>query len=185
MSNGHGTGKCRVMVDMHVSAEHRPVPDNHAVSDYAIVCNVDVAHQVAIAADAGKPVFFFGGPVNGNAFTNDISVTDDDFCFSAAVANVLRGSTQYSARRNDVVLTECDVTKNGHVVNQFCSFSDLRFGTDHTKRADLDARPDFGVGVNTSEFGNTDRCRLRLIQGARVVVEGKYVHVFIFQADMG
>ena len=68
------TAERRVVFDSDVAAEHDVVGGDHAIFYDAIVSDMGVCHEVALATDAGDPEILFGAPVHGHAFSEDVAV---------------------------------------------------------------------------------------------------------------
>ena len=90
------------MIDMDVPTEHRSVADDDPITDHAIVSDMNVPHEVAIAAYSGKAILFLGSAIDGDTFTYHISIANDDLRLATSIANVLRRSTEHRARRDDL-----------------------------------------------------------------------------------
>lgn len=79
------------------------MPNDDVVRHCTVMSYMNVAHKIAVAANARDAFFFFRCSVYRDTLTQHVAVTDYDFGFSTLVANVLRVSTEYSVGRNQVV----------------------------------------------------------------------------------
>ena len=114
--NGAATGKCRIIVDVHVSSEHHVVRHNYPITHFAIVSDVATSHHVAIVANPRDPVFFLRCSIDGYRFTENVSIPDDDLSRRTLVAEVLRLSTDDDAWEEMIVSSHRGVSRNSNVV---------------------------------------------------------------------
>jgi hypothetical protein len=99
-----GAGNRRVAVNMHMSGEHRTVGDHHAVSDPAVMSDVRSGHEIAVAADLRDALFLLAGPIDRDAFTNDVVVSNNDLRVASLIGKVL-GLTANDGSRKDVIMS--------------------------------------------------------------------------------
>ena len=110
MVNGHTAAECRIMLHANVPAEHDRVGHNDTIFDQAIVSDVRVSHEVAIVADQGDTLVFFGTSVDGDALAEDIGVTDDDLRGRSLIGKVLWLATDHAAGEESIVSSDGGMT---------------------------------------------------------------------------
>lgn len=140
--------QCRVVFNPDVTAQHDIVGGDHAVFHDAIVGDVGVGHEVALAADAGDPKILFSTSVYGYAFSEDVAVPDSDLCWRALVRQVLRIRTDDTAGKEAIVATDGGVTGEGHAVLQASAATDPHIRPDHAMMADSNVFIEFGSRID-------------------------------------
>jgi len=166
-------------VDMDVSSEHGALAQDDVVGDIAIVCDVGAGHEVAIAADPCVPVFLYGGAVDCDVFSNDVSVAHHDMGFGAGVADVLWLSADDRPGRNLVVLSDFHTAQHGDRIDQNGASADFDIGSDDTEWTDFHIGTDLSVRMNIGQFGDSWWFG-RVLRGKRI--HWNRVHVeFLFK----
>lgn len=130
------TAERRIVFDSDVAAEHDVVGGDHAVFHNAIVSDVGVGHEVALAADAGDSEILFSSPVHGHTFSKDVAVPDGDLCWRALVRQVLRVCSNNAAGKESIVATDGGVTGESHAVFEAGATTDAHIRPDHAVVSD-------------------------------------------------
>lgn len=139
--------------------------------------DVNTAHEVTVASNAGNALLFFRSPIDRNALANRIAIADYDFGISASITNVLGSAPDYSPGRNGIVFADRNVAQDGDAVDQLGSASDFGFGADDTKWTDFNSGSDFGQWIDARQRRNIWRSRIvGAIRIGRVAVEWEYFH---------
>ncbi len=148
------TGQSSIVGNMHMSTQHDVVGHDDSIADLAIMGNVAAGHQVAIAAQAGDAIFFFGCPIDGNRFAKDITIADDDLRRRALVTQILRFGADHHPREQMIVATENRITGEGDIVFQSRPATNFNVGTDDAMMANSNFIIEFRAGVNDGGMGD-------------------------------
>jgi len=116
--NSDATAQGCIMFYANVSAKHDRVGHDDSVLDEAIVSYVGVGHKIAIAANGGDPLIFLGAAIDGDAFTKDVCVPDNDLSRRALVRKVLRFATDHTAGKETIVASNGRMSGQGNAVFQ-------------------------------------------------------------------
>ena len=73
------------------------------VADHAVMADMRIGHHQVVIAQRGFSAILHGAAVNGDAFTNDVVVTDDQACFFTLVLHV-RGVFAYRGELVDTIV---------------------------------------------------------------------------------
>lgn len=106
----------RVVLHADMAAEHDVVGGNHTIFDDAVVGDVRVGHEVALAANAGDSGVLFGTSIYRDALAEDIAVSDNDLGWRALVGQVLWIRSDDAAREEPIIATERRVTHESHSI---------------------------------------------------------------------
>src|SRR5690242_9494938 len=86
-----------MIVNMHMTAQKRGIGHDDVITQFTIVRHMAAGHEEVVAADSGGAIFFFAGAIDRHAFPKNIVVADYDLCIRAAVADILRMSSNDDA----------------------------------------------------------------------------------------
>lgn len=157
MGCGDCSGERCVRVDVGVTAEHRSLPENHAVANDAVVANVRASHHQAVAAESGNAFFLFGTAVDGAIFPDYVAVTENDLRGAAFVGNILGLTADHCSRVNQIFAAHGHVTENRDIVHQAGSGTDPNIRTNDAKWTDDNSSTDFGAGIDIRQLRNLGR----------------------------
>src|SRR5690606_35928834 len=71
------------ITDMHMASQGGVINQNTVIADHAVVTNMNVSHQQIIIANGSLAAVLNGTAMNGDAFTNNVVVTNHQAsCFT-------------------------------------------------------------------------------------------------------
>lgn len=141
------------MLDLHMPAQHDRIGHDDTIFDEAIVGNVRVGHQIAVVADASDSFIFLSTAIHGDAFAEDIAVSDDDLGRRSLVGQILRFAADHASRKEAVVSANGGMTGDGDIVFETCATPDLGICADDTMMSDANIVIEFGAGIYHSGVG--------------------------------
>lgn len=161
--HGDSAADAGIVFHMDVPSQQSGVGHDDPVADATVVGNMAAGHDEAIIPQEGQPFFFFGATVDRNPFANDVAITDDEFGFTAAIADVLWITPQDGTRKDAVPLTNADEAGDMDSRCQMRSSSDPDARTNRAERTDLHILGEFGsriddrMGMDVRRHGITRR----------------------------
>ncbi len=121
-----------------MAAQQRPVHQDDAVADIAVVGDMAVDHEKIVVADGGRcprPI----PPVNGAPLANDVAVADDRPCLLPGIAEILRFMPDHGKGMQDVLFADPGPAADMGAVLHERSFDDRHLGVDECLWKDNDA----------------------------------------------
>lgn len=118
MVDRNAAAQSGVVLDADMATEHDVVGGDHTIFDDAVVGNVRVGHEVALAADARDSRVFFGTAIHRDALAEDIAVSDNDLGWRTLVGQVLRIGPDHASRKEPIIATKRSVTHESHSIFQ-------------------------------------------------------------------
>ena len=149
--DGHGFREVCPVVDVDVTAEHRPAPDRDPIAQIAVVGDVRPGHQKIVAPESGNAVLLLGGAVDRHTLVDCVLIADLHARGPAPVRCVLWVTSDSDERADGVGLTEGDKPQQTDVATQD------RPPADRHLRADDAAGTNHDVAVNLRERIDTRR----------------------------
>ena len=137
-----------MIVDMHVTAEHRGISDNDPVPEDTIVSDVTGRHEVTAMTDLSEVVFFLCTAVDCDTFAKCVPVADSDQRRSSLIGDILRLFPDRAVREELVVATDGRMAGDADMTSQDCSGTDFYIRADEAERADFHIGIEFRSGLN-------------------------------------
>ena len=144
LMNQCSSSNYRKIVDLYLSSNLRSVCNNDIVPNHAVMGDVRISHNKAIAAN-NSLALRRGAPVYGHAFTNGCVVANDSQRVFSHKFKILRNRTNNSARENRTVLTNSCTLHNCNVAGNASSRSDFHVSVNCHKRVNDHAWVDFCI----------------------------------------
>ena len=135
LMNQCSSSNYRKIVDLYLSSNLRSVCNNDIVPNHAVMGDVRISHNKAIAAN-NSLALRRGAPVYGHAFTNGCVVANDSQRVFSHEFKILRNRTNNSARVNRAVLANPCTLHDCNVAGNACSRSDFHVSVNCHKRVD-------------------------------------------------
>ena len=148
MVDGNAAAPGCIVFHADMAAEHDVVSGDHTVLNNAVVGNVRVSHEVALAADAGDSSVFFGTSIHRDAFAEDIAVADNDLGWRPLVRQVLRIRSDDASRKKPILATNRCVTHEGHSIFSAGASPDPHVGPNDAMMPDPNIFIEFGSGID-------------------------------------
>jgi len=96
----------RIMFDSNMPPEHNGIGHDDAVLNDTIMSNVRICHEVAVMADGSNPLVFFGASIDGDAFTENVGISDHDLRWRALIGQILGLSSDNTPWKKSIVSTD-------------------------------------------------------------------------------
>ena len=144
----HGVaGEERPVADHYVAGDQHAIGQDGLVADDGVVADVAVRHEKIFRSD---PRVLVGrvGAVNGDVFTEEVSVADDEPGRLAAVLQVLRRVANHAAGVEAVLRADRGVAGEVNVRAKLAPRADRDVFVDNRVRADSHALVQLCAGVN-------------------------------------
>ncbi len=142
---GRQTADVDEIADLAVTAEGGGIGENHIVADMTIVTDMAVGHEEAPRADRRHPAALHRTDVHGHGFADRAAFADLQAGRLAAIAQILRRTTERGEGMDDASIADRGVTCHAHMRHQPALSADRDIGADGAKRTDRDTVADNGT----------------------------------------
>ena len=140
-----------VGLQMVVPSQVGTIDYQTVVAYIAVVGNMSVNHEQAIASDACFVAEFMRTGVYGGTFAKGITICDTDFAYTIDISEVLRRTANNDVGEELIIGSNDDVTGNGYVIVQPTIGANANLGADDTEGADESIVGNFGGWINSSK----------------------------------
>ena len=137
-----------------VTAEEGAIGENTVIADHAIVGDVAVGHEEVVVSDAGAAVTAAGADVDGDAFTEDISVSDFEAGGLVVVFFILRRVADDGVGVEVVFGADFSSADDDDVAEEAAAGGDFDLGPDAAEGSDFDILGNFCPRIDATEGGN-------------------------------
>jgi hypothetical protein len=110
-------------------------------------------HEVAIVANGGDAILFFGGPIDRYRLAKYVPITDDDLSGRALVAEVLRFRPDDHAGKQMIVSAERRIARQGDIILKPSAASDLDVRANDAVVADTNFFVEFRTRIYDGGMG--------------------------------
>ena len=146
--DGNAAAQRGVVFHSHVSAEHDIVGGDHAILDDAVVRDVRVSHEIALASDTGDSRIFFRASIDGHAFTENVAVSNNDLGWRTLIRQILWICANNTTRKETVVAADGRVSSDRHAVFQASPSPDPRVRPNNAMMPDPNVLVEFSSGID-------------------------------------